>query len=358
MSIMKKSFGVTSNGEEASLYELTNQNGMKVVVTDFGANIVKIIVPDCNGVMDDIALGFETIQGYELNEPGLGAFIGRNANRIKDAKFEINGKTYQLQVNDGPEGAEVNNLHSGTPMYNKVMYEVETFEDENGSSIELSRLSPDMEQGFPGNLNVSVTYTLTDENELLIEYFGVSDQDTVVNLTNHSYFNLAGHNSGSILNHEVMICANEFTPTDDLLIPTGELASVEGTPMDFRTMKPIGRDINADYYPLKQGKGYDHNYVLDKQTDDVELCAKLYEPTSKRYMEVYTDLPALQFYTANNLKEPADGKSGAVYHKQAGVCFETQFCPNACNEKKFQSSVLRKGEEYSYVTIYKFGVEE
>ena len=360
MSIVKKSFGVCSNGEEASLYELTNSNGMKVVITDFGANIVKILVPDANGVLADVALGFETVQGYEDNAPGCGSFIGRNANRIKDARFEINGKVYQLEVNDGTETLKVNNLHSGSPMYNKVMYEVETFEDENGSSVELTRMSPDMEQGFPGNLNLSVTYTLTEQNELLIEYFAVSDEDTVVNLTNHSYFNLAGHKSGSILNHEVMIRANAFTPTDDLLIPTGEIVSVEGTPMDFRTMKPIGRDINADYVPLKQGKGYDHNYVLDKETEDVELCAKLYEPTSKRYMEVYTDLPGLQFYTGNSLEdpEPVDGKEGAVYHARDGVCFETQFFPNACNEKNFQSTILRKGEEYSYATIYKFGVEE
>lgn len=353
MSIVKKSFGVCSNGMEASLYELTNDKGMKVTITDFGANIVSIVVPDANNVLADVALGFETIQGYEENVPGLGSFIGRNANRIKDAQFELNGKVYPLQKNDGP-----NNLHSGDPAYNKVMYEVETLEDENGCAVELTRVSPDMEQGFPGNLNISITYTLTDENELIIEYFAVSDKDTVVNLTNHSYFNLSGHNSGSILDHEVMIYASKFTPTDDLLIPTGEICSVEGTPMDFRRMKPIGKDIHADYKPLKQGKGYDHNYILDKECDDVELCAKLYDPKSKRYMEVYTDLPGLQFYTGNSLKEPADGKEGAVYHKQSGVCFETQFYPNACNEKEFPSTVLRAGAEYSYATIYKFGVEQ
>ena len=353
MSIEKRSFGVCSDGTQASLYILTNQNGMQVTITDYGANIVGIIVPDANGVMADVALGFETVKGYEVNAPGFGSFIGRSANRIKDAKFTINGVEYQLQENDGP-----NNLHGGTPAYNKVMYEAETFEDENGASVELTRVSPDMEQGFPGNLNLSVTYTLTNENELLIEYFAVSDKDTVVNLTNHSYFNLAGHNSGTVLDHEVTILASNFTPTDDHLIPTGEIRSVEGTPMDFRQSKTLRRDILADYKPLKQAGGYDHNYVLDKQTDDVELCAKLYDPKSKRTMEVYTDLPGMQLYSANFLAEPADGKGGAVYHKQDAVCFETQFYPNACNESNFPSSILRAGEEYSYATIYKFGVEK
>lgn len=353
MSIVKKIFGVCSNGVEASLYELSNENGMKVTVTDYGANIVHIIVPDANNVMADVALGFNTVQGYEVNAPGFGSFIGRNANRIGNAQIVMNGQVYQLEKNDGP-----NNLHGGTPAYNKVMYEVETFEDENGSSVEMTRVSPDMEQGFPGNLTLSVTYTLTEQNELLIEYFAVSDKDTVVNLTNHSYFNLGGHNSGSILDHEVMIRSSQFTPTDDLLIPTGEFRSVENTPMDFREMKPIGRDIHANYEPLKQAGGYDHNYVLDKDTTDVELCAKLVDPKSKRFMEVYTDLPGLQLYTGNFLAEPADGKDGAVYHKQYGVCFETQFYPNATNIKEFPTTILRAGEEYSYATIYKFGIEE
>lgn len=353
MSIVKKSFGVCSDGVEASLYELTNANGMKVTVTDYGANIVHIIVPDANQVMADVALGFQSVQGYEVNAPGCGSLIGRNANRIGNAQVEINGVVYPLEKNDGH-----NNLHGGTPYYNKVMYEVETFEDENGSSVEMSRISPDMEQGFPGNLTISVTYTLTDENELLIEYFAVSDKDTIVNLTNHSYFNLAGHNSGTILDHEVMICASKFTPTDDFLIPTGEVCFVEGTPMDFRERKTIGRDIHADYRPLQQASGYDHNYILDKETSDVELCAKLVDPKSKRFMEVYTDMPGLQFYTGNFLKEPEDAKDGAVYHSQDGVCFETQFYPNATNIKEFPTTILKVGAEYSYATIYKFGVEE
>ncbi len=353
MSIDKKSFGVCSNGEEASLYELCNSNGMKVTVTDFGANIVHIIVPDANKKMEDVALGFDNVQGYEVNQPGCGSFIGRNANRIRKAQFELNNKVYQLEKNEGE-----NNLHGGNPPYNKVMYEVETFEDENGSSIELTRVSPDMEQGFPGNLTISVTYTLTENNELILEYFAVSDKDTIVNLTNHSYFNLAGHNSGSILDQEVMITASTFTPTDDELIPTGEIRSVTDTPMDFREMKPIGRDIHTDYAPLKQAGGYDHNYILDKTTSDIEFCAKLIDPKSKRYMEVYTDLPGIQFYTGNFLNVNGCGKDGASYKKQEGVCFETQFYPNACNIDEFPTTVLRAGEEYSYATVYKFGVEE
>jgi len=349
MKITQKPFGKTKNGEEATLYTITNSNGMKVSFTDYGANIVSIIVPDRNGKLDDVALGFENIEGYEDNKPGFGSFIGRSANRIGGAKFELNGKVYELEKNDG-----ANNLHGGSPGYNKVMYDTEIFEDGDMISIEFSRLSPDGEQGFPGNLDITVTYSLTDNNELVIEYHAVSDKDTVVNLTNHSYFNLSGHNSGDILNHKVWINADKFTPTTDDLIPTGELRDVSGTPMDFRTLKRIGDDIDSDYEPLRQAGGYDHNYVLNNESGEVEKVAELVDESTGRVMEVFTNKPGMQFYTSNMLTPVENGKDGATYGKRAGVCFETQYFPNACNIKSFPSSILKAGQEYDFVTIYKF----
>jgi len=279
----------------------------------------------------------------------LGSFIGRHANRIGGAKFELNGKVYELDKNDGN-----NNLHSKFDGYNKVKYETEIFEEEDIVSIEFSRLSPHMEQGFPGNLDVTVTYSLTEANELVIEYLAVSDKDTIVNLTNHSYFNLFGHNSGSIQDHKVWIKANQFTPTTKDLIPTGELTDVAGTPLDFRTLKRVGQDIEANYEPLKMAGGYDHNFVLDTSGNDVEKVAELVDDKSGRKMEVFTDLPGLQLYTSNMLSPVKHGKDGATYGKRAGICFETQYFPNSCNIPSFPSCVLKAGKEYDKVTIYKF----
>lgn len=349
MKVSQKSFGKTKSGEEATLYTITNRNGMTVTFTDYGANIVNVIVPDAKGNMEDVVLGYEKIQGYEENAPGFGSFIGRNANRIAGAQFELNEKVYELEKNNGK-----NNLHGGNVGYNKFIYETEVFEEEDITSIEFTRLSPNMEQGFPGNLDISVTYSLTEADEIVIEYLAVSDKDTIVNLTNHSYFNLSGHASGSIIDHKVWINANKFTPTTDDLIPTGELRDVEGTPMDFRKLKVIGLEIDADYEPLRQGSGYDHNYVLDINSDDVERVAELFDDKSGRRMEVFTNLPGLQFYTANMLSPVSHSKGGVSYNKRNGVCFETQYFPDACNNKAFQSSVLKAGAEYDYVTVYKF----
>lgn len=349
MKITQKSFGKTKSGEDATLYTVTNNNGMEVSFTDYGANIVSIIVPDRNGDFADVALGYKNIEGYENNDPGFGSLIGRNANRIGGAKFELSGKVYELEKNEGE-----NNLHGGNPAYNKVMYETEIYEEEEMISIDFSRLSPDMEQGFPGNFDLTVTYTLTEGNELMIEYHGVSDKDTVVNLTNHSYFNLSGHNSGSIIDHKVWIKANQFTPTSDDLIPTGEYRDVEGTPMDFRKLKSIGQDIDSDYEPLVQAGGYDHNYVLDNDSGDVEKVAELVDESTGRVMEVFTDMPGLQFYSSNMLTPVENGKDGARYDKRTGVCFETQHFPNACNIEGFPSSLLNAGQHYEYVTIYRF----
>ena len=349
MRITQRPFGKTKNGEEAILYTVTNSNGMVVSFTNYGANIVNIIVPDKSGNVRDIALGYANLEGYEKNKPGFGSFIGRHANRIGGASFELNGKRYELEKNDGD-----NNLHSGFTGYNTLIYETEVFEEEDIISVEFARLSPHMEQGFPGNLDMTITYSLTENNELLIEYYAVSDKDTVVNLTNHSYFNLGGHNSGSALEHKVWIKANQFTPTDSNLIPTGELLDVEGTPMDFRTLKPIGKDIDADYEPLKLANGYDHNYVLDISGAEVEKVAELVEESTGRRMEVFTDMPGLQLYTSNMLTSVDNSKDNAVYGSGSGVCFETQYYPNSCNIKEFPSCILKAGKEFDKVTIYRF----
>lgn len=351
MSIKKHSFGKTTQGEEATLYTLINKKGMSVSLTDYGANIVNIIVPDKDGKYDDVVLGYDKVSGYENNGPGYGSFIGRYANRIAGASFELNGKTYPLEKNDGS-----NSLHGGSKSYNKFIYETEIFEEEDADSVEFSRLSPHMEQGFPGNLDISVTYTLTDDNELVIEYMAVSDKDTLCNLTNHSYFNLNGQASGSVSNQKVRIKADNFTPTDSALIPTGEIASVEGTPMDFRKLKAIGQDIEADYEPLKLAGGYDHNYVLSISGTEVEQVGELVSTESGRTMEIFTNMPGLQLYTGNFISGTEAGKKNFVYQKRGGVCFETQYFPDSCHRTEFPSCVLKAGNEYDFVTVYKFGL--
>ncbi len=361
MSVVKTSFGKTKDGKEATLYTVTNKNGMKVSFTDFGANIVSICVPDKDGKIEDIALGYDSVTGYEDNGCGYGSFIGRHANRIGGAAFTINGQTYELEKNDNA----VNNLHSGSVSYNKYFYDVEICEDADCTSIEFTRLSEDGEQGFPGNLDISVMYTLTDDNDLAIEYFAVSDADTVINLTNHSYFNLAGQASGSILDQKVWIKSHQITPTDDLLIPTGEVMDVTGTPMDFRTEKTVGQDINADFAPLKLAGGYDHNYILDLdiEEDEMDLVASLYDEKSGRFMEVFTDMPGMQLYSGNFINEadPIKGKGGVSYKKRDGICFETQFFPNSCNIPSFadlgSNSIFKKGEPFDFCTVYSFSVK-
>lgn len=353
MGITKKAFGTTKAGEEAVLYTMENKNGMKVSVTDFGANIVEIIVPDRDGNLADVNLGYDDVRGYEQNAPGYGSFLGRVANRIAGAKFQVGGRTYEVARNDGP-----NCLHSGPKSYNKYMYGAEVFEEEGSAAVELSRVSPDMEQGFPGKLDLAVSYMLTDDNELVIEYFAVSDQDTVLNLTNHSYFNLKGEGSGTVLGHKAWINADKITTTDENLIPTGEYMEVAGTPMDFRTMKEIGRDIGADFEPLKQGAGYDHNYVLNHtEAGELDKVAELYEEVTGRCMEVYTDLPGMQFYSANHISGTETGKGGKTYHGRDGICFETQFFPNTLNTPSFPGGRLKAGEEFHSLTVYKFSVK-
>lgn len=344
MSLETRKFGVTKNGEEVTLYALTNKNGMKAEFIDYGANIVSLYVPDQNGKLDDVVLGFDDVAGYEVNGCFFGALIGRHGNRIGGAQFELNGVTYELEKNDGE-----NNLHGGTPGYHHVMYKAEA----SDTCVAFLRTSPDMEQGYPGNLDIRVSYTLTDDNELKITYEAKSDKDTLCNMTNHSYFNLKGHDGGEITDHDVWIKANGFTETTDDLIPNGTIVDVTGTPMDFRTKKAIGDDIGADYKPLTIAGGYDHNYVLDKKAGVVEKVAELSEKTSGRTMEVYTDLPGMQLYTGNFIDREA-GKQGVTYTKRNGVCFETQFFPNSIHVPSFEPCVLKAGETFTSTTIYRF----
>lgn len=347
----KERFGITRNNEQASKYILKNRSGMEIEISDFGALLLAIRVNDISGTMQDIILGYDTLEEYYNNDCGFGAYIGRNGNRIQGASVVLEGVEYQLDKNDGE-----NNLHSGRNRSHYQFYMATTGESEERSYVELQRVSPHLEQGFPGNLKQKIRYTLTEKNQLVIDYEMESDMTTVVNPTNHTYFNLAGHKSGDILSHELEIYADAFLPTDEQLIPTGEVAGVEGTPMDFRKRKTVGQDINAEIEPLQIAGGYDHNYVFENDGKMKEV-AKLYSPESRIFMKVFTDLSGMQLYSGNFL-DGVKGKEGAVYTRNTGICFETQFFPNACKESKFPSSILAAGKVFRSRTIYEFGIEQ
>lgn len=349
MKVSKELFGKLSDGTPVSAYTLDNGMGMTVRVMDFGAAILNINVPAKCGCVD-VLLGHRTLAGYEDNGSAHGAVVGRNANRIGNAEFELNGKIYSLDVND-----RKNNLHGGFDRWFERMWDVTQGDENEDASITFSLLSPDMDQGFPGEVNISVTYTLTADNELMIHYNGVPDKDTIINMTNHSYFNLNGHGAGSIRDHIAMIRSDYFTETDNELIPTGRMIPVKGTPLDFNEPKEIGRDIDADYEPLVFGSGYDQNWALDND-GELELAAWLYAKRTGIRMEVYTDLPGIQMYTGNFLND--EGKDGAVYTRNSGVALETQYFPDAVNHKEFKSPIVRAGEEYDTTTVYKFVVEQ
>lgn len=327
------------------MYTFENKNGMVMEVTDFGATLYSLIVPDRDGNLVDVVLGYDSTEEYMgPSGTGFGATIGRNGNRIGKAEFTLNGKTYQLDKNNNG-----NNLHSGLDYYHYRMW---TEKEITENSITFSLHSPDGDQGFPGNFDVDVTYTLTDDNELKIDYNGVTDADTVINMTNHSYFNLNGHASGNILEHELWVDADAFTATDDKLIPTGEIRSVEGSPMDFRVKKLVGRDIDEDYDALNYAAGYDHNWCLNNN-GEFKKVIEISSDLSGITMEVCTDLPGVQIYAGNFLvSEP--GKLGATYKKRQGICFETQHYPDAINHDNFPSPVVKKGEAYKTTTVYKF----
>ncbi len=345
-NIEVKSFGKVKGGE-ALLYTLTNNNGASVSITNQGGCIVSIIVPDKNGNFADVALGYETGADYEVPDRYIAALIGRNSNRIENSEFTLNGKTYKLYANNGR-----NNLHGGKIGFNMKLWESSV----EGDKVIMKLYSPDGEEGFPANLEVTVKYSFDDENALKIDYFAVSDGDTVCNLTNHCYFNLGGHNSGDILSHKLKINASYYTEANEELLPTGVIASVKDTPFDFTDFHTIGERIDDDHIQLKNGGGYDHNFCCDGE--GFRLIAELWHENSGRLMEMYTDLPGVQLYTGNfmNDTEPM-GKNGATYGHRNGVCLEAQVYPNALRHPHFPTSILKKGETYRQTTVYKFSVK-
>ena len=347
-SVTKTDFGTTPEGQRVTLYTLKTANQMQVSISDFGGAVVSIRVPDNKGQHADVVLGFDRLEDYLTNPPHFGTLIGRYANRIGQAGFTLDGVRYSLAANNGN-----NHLHGGLKGFDKVLWRSEILDTHQTPSIKLTYLSADGEEGYPGNLTATVIYSLTNYNELKIDYIAATDKPTIVNLTNHSYFNLAGVGSGDILGHLVRINADFFTPIDAELIPTGEMRPVEGTPVDFRTAKAIGARIDDADEQLKFGRGYDHNFVLNKAENAISLAARVIEPASGRVMEVYTTEPGLQFYTGNFLNGTVSGK-GVVYTHRSGFCMETQHFPDSPNKTQFPSVVLRPGETYRSTTLYKF----
>ena len=352
MSVSVREFGEISTGEEIRIYHLENKSGAYAEISQFGAILVKLCVPDKNGVLTDVVLGYDDLKEYETNGCFFGAIIGRNGNRIGGAKFSISGREYKLTANENN-----NNLHSGPDGFEKKVWKAEEISQEK-NSVTFSRVSPDGENGFPGEFRISVKYELTSENELRIYYRGICDEDTVANMTNHSYFNLAGEGSGPVLDQLLSIRAHHFTPVrDGQAIPVGIAAPVEGTPMDFRKMKPIGQDIEADFEQLKFTGGYDHNFVTDNYAPgNIRTIASAYCKETGIAMDVSTDCPGVQFY-AGNFIENEHGKNGHIYNKRDGFCLETQTEPNAINEESFHSPILEAGDLYSSVTVYRFYVK-
>ena len=353
MHIEKSVFGRTPQGEAVDLYTLINAQGMRVRIMTYGAIVVSLEVPDRDSRLGDIVLGYDDLEGYLQNNPYFGAIVGRYGNRIAKGRFALNGEEYRLATNNGE-----NHLHGGIRGFDKVVWKASAKEElEAGTvSVELSYISPDGEEGYPGNLACTVIYTLTNQDELAIRYQATTDQATVVNLTHHSYFNLAGQGLRDILDHELMLVADRFTPVDEGLIPTGELRRVEGTPMDFRSPEAIGARIEQDDQQLKYGGGYDHNWVLNNQDGTLALAARVYEPSTGRVMEIFTTEPGIQFYSGNFLDGTIVGKSGSVYKRRYGFCLETQHYPDSPNQPLFPSVVLKPGEIYQHETVHRFSI--
>jgi aldose 1-epimerase len=346
--VTRASFGAIS-GQPVDIFTLRNANGIEIKATNYGGIITSIVVPDRNGRPGDIVLGFDDLQAYVKDSPYFGAIVGRYGNRIAKGHFTLDGHTYTLAVNNGP-----NHLHGGLKGFDKVIWHAEPLAGSTG--LVLSRRSPDGEEGYPGNLDVRVTYRLTDDNRLVIDYHATTDKATPVNLTQHSYFNLAGE--GDVLGHELTIDADRYTPVDANLIPTGELAPVEGTPFDFRKSTAIGARIDTPNLQLKNAGGYDHNWVLNRKGTGLQLAARVVEPKTGRTLEVSTTQPGLQFYSGNFLDGTLKGKGGRVYVKHAGLCLETQHFPDSPNHPDFPSTILRPGEQYDTQTVFRFGVQK
>ena len=352
-SITKSYFGTTKEGVAVDLYTLTNSNGVELKITNYGGIVTSLKVPDKQGEFEDVVLGYDSLSSYLEETPYFGAIVGRYANRIAQAKFTLDGQEYSLAQNNGE-----NTLHGGLIGFDKVVWETEEIQTDNEVGLRLRYLSEDMEEGYPGNLEVEVHYTLDNENAFKIDYKATTDKKTVVNLTHHSYFNLKGKIDSDILDHFVTINASRFLPVDNNLIPTGELWEVTGTPFDFTQPKAIGERINDDNEQLKLGIGYDHCWVIDRENDDMIIVASVMEPTSGRIMEVYSTEPGIQLYTGNFLNGTITGKDGAVYNHRYGFCLETQHYPDSPNKPEFPSVVLEPGDTYQSSTVYKFLVKE
>jgi aldose 1-epimerase len=350
--VSRGSFGKMPDGASVDIYTLTNTHGVEIKALTYGGIIQSLRVPDKAGRFSDVVLGFDGLAGYLAEHPFFGAIIGRYGNRIGKARFTLDGRTYKLAANNGP-----NHLHGGVRGFDKVLWNAEQAKTGEGPAVAFTRTSPDGEEGYPGNLNVRVTYTLTDKNELIVDYHATTDKATPVNLTQHSYFNLAGQASGTILGHELMLNADRYTPVDDTLIPTGELAPVEGTPFDFRKSTAVGARINQDHPQLEHGLGYDHNWVLNRQGSGLQLAARVHEPKTGRTLEISTTEPGIQFYAGNFLDGKLTGKEQAVYRHRTGFCLETQHFPDSPNKPQFPSTILEPGAEYRSRTVFTFGTK-
>jgi aldose 1-epimerase len=352
MDIKKEAFGKT-DGKDVYLYTLTNANGVQVKITNYGGTVTSIIVPDRQGKMADVVLGFDNLDDYISKSPYFGCIVGRYGNRIANGKFTLDGKEYTLAQNNGQ-----NNLHGGVKGFDKVVWDAEPFKNDDGVGLTLKYLSKDGEEGFPGNLNVTVTYTLTNNNELKIENRATTDKTTVVSMTHHSYFNLKGQGNGDILDHVLVLNADKYTPVNENLIPTGELADVKGTPMDFTSPTAIGERINDGFEQLKIAGGYDHNWCINRKDGGLELVGRAAENATGRVLEVYSTAPGVQFYTGNFLDGTITGKQGKVYNFRYGFCLEPQLYPDTPNQPTFPSCVLKPGQTYKHDIVYKFSVEK
>mgnify|MGYP006290715871 CR=1 FL=1 len=351
MDIKKEVFGETAGGESIFLYTLENSKGTKVQITNYGAIVVSIFVKDKDGRFDDIVLGFDNFQDYIKDDSYFGAIVGRYANRIDNGKFTLDGVNYELAKNEGD-----NHLHGGEKGFNKKVWDAKAINN-NEPKLKLSYLSKDGEEGYPGNLNIDVTYTLTAKDELKIEYYATTDKITIINVTNHSYFNLKGEGKGDILDHFINIKADRITQVKEGLIPTGELKDVSGTPFDFREARKIGARIDADDQQLDLGPGYDHNWILNDWDESLQKVVTLYEPHTKRFMEVLTTEPGMQFYTGNFLDGTIIGKDKKPYKYRSGLCLEADHFPDSPNNPNFPSVVLEPNDHYIHTTIYRFSVK-
>ncbi len=344
-------FKTEYDDKEVRLFTLKNRYGMVVQITNYGGRVINLWTPDRLGNYDNIVIGYDTLDNYlNSNEIYYGTLIGRYGNRIAKGQFVLNDSVYTLAQNNGE-----NHLHGGETGFNNVVWDAKQLDEQ---TLELKYLSKDGEEGYPGNLDVTVLYQLTNDNELEIEYWAKTDKPTPVNLTQHSYFNLAGAGSGDVKDHILQINADYYTPVDSGLIPTGEITPVEGTPMDFRTPIPIGARVDNDFEQLKFGKGYDHNWVLNQEENDLNFAAKVVEPTTGRTLEVYTNEPGIQFYGGNFLDGSDKGRGGKIFSHRSALCLETQHFPDSPNQPDFPSTILQPGDEYYSICVYKFGVEE